>query len=245
MTTYSKFAFLGIAVLRSVGIGIALAATVASASAAPIWQETGDVSSLLDNNYTYTGDSTTRTGSVVFNNQIAYNYGTSARQIGMYIAWPWSYQSAQSGPGVPLLWDNNSQTFVGDGISMTVKRLDVTPLQYLRLSDVVDDTWIGNPWTPNSPGFTEPAIATQGSWEVPFFDFGVVAAGGSASYGIQLDLTFDDQGKFDEWDRAGSFYVIGQGVQAVPEPGSVALVGLALLAAFTARRRSMSRRDQA
>ncbi len=244
MTLLSKFALTGIAALRNAGLGIALAATVAAASAAPIWQETGDVSSWLDDNYSYSSDTTTRTASAVFNNQVAYNNGASARQIGMYIAWPWSYQSAQGGPGVPLLWDNGSQAFVGGGISMRIKRLDATPLQYLRLSDVVDDTWIGNPWTPNSPGFSEPAITTQGSWEVPFFDFGVVAAGGSASYGIELDLAFDDQATFDEWNRTGTFYVIGQGVQAVPEPAGGALVSLALLAAFTASRRAVARRDQ-
>jgi hypothetical protein len=42
---------------------------------------------------------------------------------------------------------------------------------------------------------------------------------------------------FADWNRGGNFDIGGQGVLAVPEPGGLALAGLALLALGLSRQR--------
>jgi hypothetical protein len=218
--------------------GVLLAAGLAAAllpmavNAAPVWQQSNDLTSTLDDNWTYTSDSATRTAVVSYTNQSATNTGSSTEHLGMYLGWAWSIDG--TGANTPLLWDNTTQAFVGGLVSLNVT-LPVVGTQSLLLSDIVGDTWVGNGWAPIGSGYTP--IATQGAWDVPFFDFGDIAAGDSVNYDITLTFTFATQTAFDDWNSAGDFYIGGQGVAAIPEPGSFALAGLALLGLAIARRR--------
>jgi hypothetical protein len=184
------------------------------------WIESNALSSSLGNTYTYTTDAAAHTATVSYANQVATNNGASAGHFGMYLGWAWSYDGA--GAATSLLWSNADQAFVGGGVKLTITGATGS----LKLGDVGNDSWIGNPWTPDP---STPGIATDANWVVPFFDFGDIAAGGSALYDISLNFSFADQAAFDDWNRAGSFYLGGQGV-TVPEPGSLALVALALAA---------------
>ena len=205
-----------------------LSGFAASSFAAPVWQESTLLDSTLDNSYTYTSDSSTRTATVAFTNQVATNLdGGAAHHFGMYLGWAWSYDS--SGAATSLLWDNNAGAFTGGGVSLKITDATGT----LRLSDVVGDTWIGVPW---GPGWGETPIATVGNWEVPLFDFGVIAAGGSVNYDITLQFSFADQTAFDDWDQGGSFYLGGMGVAVVPEPTGWVLAAAGLLVATLASR---------
>lgn len=200
-----------------------------SVSSAQTWQQTDNLQSWLQGAWTYTSNGTT--GVVTYANQTATNIGPTAEHMGMYFGWNWLYNSA--GTSTPLPWSNANQAFQGGSASLTVKRIGYAN-QSLLLSSVVNDTWIGVPWAPGS----ETGIATQGSWVVPFFDFGVIGAGQSVNYDIEITVAFTDANEFADWNRGGSFYVGAQGVQSVvPEPSTFALLGTGLVAMVWIRRR--------
>lgn len=185
------------------------------------WTESSALSSSLGGPFGYTTNAAAHTATVTYANQTATNTGATAGHLGMYLGWAWSYDS--TGAATSLLWSNADQAFVGNGVKMTITGSTGS----LKIGDVGNDSWVGNPWSPD-PG--TPGIATDASWVVPLFDFGDIAAGGSVQYDIAMTFTFDTQGAFDDWNRAGSFYLGAQGVAVVPEPGSLALVALALTA---------------
>lgn len=217
---------------------LAMALAMASAQAALVWKQTDKLQADLDSNWTYTSDASTRTAVVIHGAQVATNHDTQAQHMGFYVAWNWMYDGA--GNEVALSWDNTSQVYFGNmplggSVQMTVEM--VGSPGFLRLGDVVGDTWIGVPWP---VGYPNP-ITTDADWVVPFFDLGQIAAGASVTYDMKITLAFDDQTAFDDWDSTGSYYIGGQGVQAVPEPGNVALAGLALLALAAAQRRRRER----
>jgi len=205
------------------GLLIAGFATVSSAS--PVWRESNDLTSTLDNNWSYTSDSANKTATVSYTNQQATNSSATSGHFGMYLGWAWSYDSSDAATSLP--WNNDRQAFESGGVAMSISGAPGS----LLLGSVVSNTWIGNPW---GPGYGESPIATLGSWEVPFFDFGEIAAGALVSYNIDLNFSFANQLAFDDWNRAGSFYLGAQGVEqmsestTVPEPTTLALVGLAL-----------------
>ncbi|KQV52894.1 hypothetical protein ASC95_08865 [Pelomonas sp. Root1217] len=201
--------------------GWLLAGLAAAAGAAPAWIESNALVSTLDNNWTYASNAATRTATVSYHDQVATNAGVTNAHLGMYLGWAWSYES--SGAATSLPWSNADQAFVGGGVKLSIGGATGN----LKLADVGNDSWIGNPWT---PGGTAAGIATQADWIVPLFDFGQIAAGASVLYDITLNFSFDTQAAFDDWDRGGSFYLGGQGVATpLPEPASLALVLLALL----------------
>lgn len=203
------------------------------AAAAPVWQQYDNVSSWLDNNWTYSSDAGTRTGTVSFTNQSASNTGATTERLGIYIGWAWSYVPGTA-PGswidTPLPWDNATQAFTNGSVSMSVSYLSASA-GLLTLGDVVGDTWIGNPWAPAG----EIPIATQAGWSVPFIDLGVLAPGASTSYDVTITLRFADDASFNVWNQSGSFYIGGQGVRDIPEPSVLWLVALALLSAAAVR----------
>lgn len=211
-------------------LGIILMAASVAASASPVWMEDNDLQSELDDNLTYWSDATTRTGVVSFTNQTATNNGATPGHFGMYLGWAWSYDSLDN--EIQLPWDNVTQAFTDGTVSLAVTRPSFGA-QSLLLADVVGDTWIGIPWPVSYPG----AITTHADWNVPFFDFGDIDSGASLSYDITLTFTFANEAAFKDWDSGGSFYLGGQGVRAVPEPGSFALIGLGLLGLSIAARR--------
>lgn len=200
------------------------------AAASPLLQESNDLQSWLSGTPAYSSDAGTLTAVVSYGNQSASNVGATPGHLGMYLAWAWSYDAA--GIDTPLLWSNALGAFVGNGITMRVTRSG-NPVPTRVLGSILGDTWIGVPWAPGG----ETPIASQATWEVPFFDFGLLQPGGSTSYDIELHFSFADAAAFADWDAGGSFYLGGQGVRALPEPGVPALLALALVALAAGRRR--------
>lgn len=211
-------------------VALAFAATP-TILAAQQWQQTDNLQSTLGATGSYTYSSVGLTGSVAYTNQTATNVGPTAQHMGMYLGWAWSYNSA--GVNNPLTWTNASNAFVGGPVSLTVTRPGFADKKVL-LSTVANDTWVGVPYGEGS----DTKIATQGSWQVPLFDFGTLAAGASTTYDITLAFTFSNASDFADWDRGGEFFVSAQGLQTItPEPASFALVGFALLGVAVAARR--------
>lgn len=194
--------------------------------AGPVWQQTDALASALDNSGVYTTNG--NAGIITFTNQIATNTGSTSQHMGMYFGWNWI--TGYTGGDVALPWSNANGAFQGGPVSLTIERIGFGA-QTLRIGDVVGDTWVGNPW---APAGVSPAIATAADWEVPLFDFGVMQAGGSISYDIRLTYDFATATDLANFQY---FNAWAQGVQQIPEPGSLALAGLALLCAGAVRAR--------
>lgn len=193
------------------------------ALAAQQWQQTDNVLSSLGATGSSTYSTSGLTATVAYTNQTVTNIGPTSQHMGMYLGWAWSYNAA--GADNPLVWSNAANAFVGGPVSLTVTR-PAFANQYLLLSTVANDTWIGVPYGAGS----DTKITTQGSWNAPLFDFGMLAAGASTTYDLTLAFTFDNATDFNDWDRGGNFYISGQGVQTVtPEPATIAMVGFALV----------------
>ncbi|WP_457419863.1 PEP-CTERM sorting domain-containing protein [Roseateles sp. P5_E7] len=206
--------------LRRGVMGLLMASLAATASAAPAWVESNALQSWLDNNWTYASDAVARTATVSFHDQVATNTSASAGHLGMYLGWAWSYDG--SGAATSLPWSNADQAFTGGGVKMSITGATGS----VKLADILNDSWIGQPWTPGAPAI---GIATAADWVVPLFDFGQMAAGASVLYDVTVNFSFATQAAFDDWNRAGNFYLGAQGV-SLPEPASLALVMLALMA---------------
>ena len=208
-----------------------------TASAATTWSQNDNLASTLSfDGSSYTSDLASRTATTSFFSQVITNNGASVDHAGMYFAWMWSYNS--QGAETPLSWDNATQSFKGGGVTMMVARLGGST-DSVRIGDVAGDTWAGVPWHPTG---TATSIASDADWVVPLFDFGPLAAGAQASYDFKVTMVFDTDAAFEDWNRAGNFYLGAQGVSAqdegtVPEPASLALVAAALAGLGIARRR--------
>lgn len=200
-----------------------------TAQAEPVWQESAVLSSTLTGDPVYVVNGTTAT--VTYNGQSATNNGSTAEQFGMYFAWMWIFDG--DGQDTQLLWDNATQRFVGQNVSLAVQRPGHAD-QYLRIGDIVNESWAGVPW---SPGYGTP-IASDADWVVPFFDFGVIGAGEEVNFDLEFVFTFSDEAALSNFVN---FYAGAQGVQApvataIPEPDMLTLAGVALLAAMLGGR---------
>jgi len=211
---------------RALFASAALLLAASATQAGVVWQQTDKLSSQLTGTPGYVTNGSVAT--VTYADQTATNTGPTAQHLGMYFGWNWIYDAA--GGDTPLSWDNVSQAFVGQHVSLKVSRIAFGD-QSLHLGDVLGDTWIGQPWAPGG----ETPIATEADWDAPLFDFGDLNAGESVNYGLQLTYAFDSMAALASFD---SFGIYAQGVQlAVPEPGSLALTGFALFGIVWTRRR--------
>nr|WP_316640063.1 PEP-CTERM sorting domain-containing protein [uncultured Roseateles sp.] len=211
--------------LTLVAFCAALATMLASpaAQAGPVWAQYDLLAGDLDNNYV--GQASGTKATVSFSSQSVTNMGSEARHLGMYFGWSWVRPEA-NGAYQSMPWSNAGQAFTTGSLSLTVARTDAATLM-LRPGDVQGDTWVGNPWTPDPLKYT--AIATAADWELPLFDFGVMGAGQTAFYNVSFTFDgFADTASAQRFLDTGGFASYAQGVATVPEPGSVALVGLAL-----------------
>lgn len=213
--------------LTLAAVALTLGLSGAGDAKATVWQETNNLQSWLDGNYTYTTQG--YTGITTFSNQTATNVGSTSQHMGMYIAWNWLYPYSPGGSNIPLQGNSSTPTFSAPGVTMSVSRPGFAD-QTIRIGDIVGDTWSGVPWSEG----TDTPITTSDNWIVPLFDFGIIGAGSSVTYDITISMAFADAAGLQNFQ---SFYVIGQGLQAVPEPGSVALIGLGLIALVAARKR--------
>ena len=203
---------------------------VASAAQAAAWRQTDDLQGTLGSSYT--AQVVGSTAQLTFSNQTVTNVGSSAEHLGMYFAWSWARPTANGGYEA-LPWDNATQSFRNADVSLQVQHLGHAA-QFLRLGDVVGDTWNGVPWSPD-PGV--PAIASSADWVAPLFDFGPIGAGQSVSYDLRFDFTFASGAAAQRFLDFGGFYSYSQGVVQVPEPAALALVAMALGLLVTVRRR--------
>ncbi len=214
---------------------VALCAALAASpmvQAGPVWAQYDQLAGDLDNNYI--GQVSGTTATVSFSQQSVTNVGVEARHLGMYFGWSWIRPEA-NGAYQPLPWSNASQAFSNGSLSLKVARTDAATLM-LRPGDVQGDTWVGNPWTPDAVNY--PAIATEAAWELPLFDFGLMGAGQTAFYDVSFTFDgFADTASAKRFLDTGGFASYAQGVATVPEPATLGLTALALLAVAVTRRR--------
>jgi hypothetical protein len=208
---------------------VLLGAVAPAAEAAP-WAQDDALQSALTGPWAF--DIQGQVVQVDFANQTAHNTGAVDRHMGMYFAWSW-LRPADAGPYQSMAWDNAVQAFVNPVATLQVVHTGHAA-QTLRIGDVLGDTWAGVPWAPDA---TYPAIAADADWVVPLFDFGVIGAGQSVTYDIRFSFTFGDAAAALAFTEQGGFASYAQGVARLPEPGSLALAALALVAGGAAAQR--------
>lgn len=223
---------------------VALCSLLPAAHAAPTWAQYDELAGSLDNNYTVQANGTSVV--VSFTAQTITNVGSQTGHYGMYFGWSWIRPGRPQAGGYQAMdWSTVDQAFKVGNLTMQVQR-DDGPTGSLRPADVLGDTWIGVPWTPDSAIY--PAVATQAGWDLPLFDLGVLAPGQSTQYAVTFRFdgfaTASDAQIFRDF---GGFASYSQGVvdQQVPEPLSAALAlqALALAAWLTPAGRRLRRQD--
>lgn len=230
------------ATLRLAGAALALLASSLPSQAALVWQEYASLVGALDGNYVLQVNGPVV--DVVFTNQVITNSGAAGGHVGMYFAWSWVRPDGGGAAYQAMSWDNATQRFTHAAASMEVTYTGHAA-EFLRIGDVLDDTWAGVAWSPNV-GLYAP-IASQADWEVPLFDFGWIDAGQSKLYDLRYRFVFNDAASAQDFADEGGFASYAQGViTTVPEPTGLALAGLALaaLAGAPSRRRRTALRSE-
>jgi hypothetical protein len=191
------------------------------------WSEDNDLASTLGGTAGYSVSGNVAT--VSYTNQTFTNNGSAQSDVGMYFGWNWigklavtndadysGYESLNWNDGLQAFYEAN---FAGTGSSVAMTITASVPESDLPLSTVGNSTLTGPGWTGTPYSFDgAPAITTNSSMSVPFFDFGAMSAGEVKTYDINFVFTFSDSAGLDQF---GDFYVSAQGVSAVPVPASV------------------------
>ncbi len=226
------------------------------AMAAPIpWQESDDIQLMLGTeNFAYAGGTTV---TLTFKDSVLSNNMGQAQHAGLYFGWLWLQQRYwdPASTEIALPWSNGTQSYTGSdtgnwGANVAVTLSGATaagalPSNTLLLGSLPAPSSTGTGWAPLLSGSTP--ITALDDWVVPLLDLGTVAANGDVLFDLIFTLDFsaadplagpDAEALAQDWYIDGGYSFWAQGLRAVPEPGSLALVGCALAAAaFVVRRR--------